>query len=306
MSASCKLLDGYMKKPVKPTPKKVLHAIAVIQREWFKASSQKNANPHQVEDYLDEFEEISHEHLAKVVNMADNNGNTALHYSVSHGNFDIVSLLLDSKVCDVNRQNKAGYTAIMLASLAVIKNEAHRSVIQRLFSLGDVNIRASQHGQTALMLAVSHGRLDLVRMLLEAGAEVNIKDVDGSTALMCASEHGHMEIVKLLLAHPDCDPSCSDNDGSSALSIAVANGHRDIGLMIYARMSLSRQGSPLRKMSPNTAKSPLVKRTSSGSDSSRSGSPQHSMWFYCVNFQGLSKNSYCVVSNEGAAWVYEV
>lgn len=32
----------------------------------------------------------------------------------------------------------------MLASLAVIKNEAHRSVIQRLFSLGDVNIRASQ------------------------------------------------------------------------------------------------------------------------------------------------------------------
>lgn len=263
LNASCKLLDDFMKKPIKPTPKKVLHAIAVIQREWFKASSQKSAEPLQVEDYLDEFEEISKELMTKIVNMSDNNGNTALHYSVSHGNFDIVSLLLDSKVCDVNKQNKAGYTAIMLASLAVLKNEAHRSVIQRLFNLGDVNIRASQHGQTALMLAVSHGRYDLVKLLIDAGAEVNIKDVDGSTALMCASEHGHLEIVKLLLAQADCDVTTTDNDGSTALSIAVTNGHRDIGLLIYAKQNLSRQGSPARRLSPASSKSPLPRRISS-------------------------------------------
>ena len=68
-----------------------------------------------------------------------------------------------------------------------------------------------QAGQTALMLAVSHGRLDMVRMLMEAGADVNMRDEDGSTALMCASEHGHTEIVKLLLAHPDIDPTLTDN-----------------------------------------------------------------------------------------------
>ena len=51
-----------------------------------------------------------------------------------------------------------------------------------------------QAGQTALMLAVSHGRADMVKMLLDAGASVNIQDEDGSTALMCASEHGHTEI----------------------------------------------------------------------------------------------------------------
>ena len=68
-----------------------------------------------------------------------------------------------------------------------------------------------QAGQTALMLAVSHGRQDMVRMLLEAGADVNCQDEDGSTALMCASEHGHADIVKLLLAHPDCDPTLTDN-----------------------------------------------------------------------------------------------
>jgi KN motif and ankyrin repeat domain-containing protein len=61
------------------------------------------------------------------------------------------------------------------------------------------------------MLAVSHGKLDLANMLLEAGADINLQDDDGSTALMCASEHGHIEIVNLLLTHPDCDVTLTDN-----------------------------------------------------------------------------------------------
>ena len=67
-----------------------------------------------------------------------------------------------------------------------------------------------QAGQTGLMLAVSHGRMDMVRALLAHGADVNIQDDEGSTALMCASEHGHVEIVKLLLAQPGCDATLSD------------------------------------------------------------------------------------------------
>lgn len=60
------------------------------------------------------------------------------------------------------------------------------------------------------MLAVSHGRLDMVKMLLEAGADINIQDEDGSTALMCAAEHGHVDIVKHFLTQPDCDSSITD------------------------------------------------------------------------------------------------
>lgn len=60
------------------------------------------------------------------------------------------------------------------------------------------------------MLAVSHGRLDMVQMLLEAGADINIRDEDGSTALMCASEHGHIDIVKHFLSQPDCDSTITD------------------------------------------------------------------------------------------------
>ena len=78
------------------------------------------------------------------------------------------------------------------------------------------------------MLAVSHGKVDLAAMLLEAGADVNVQDDDGSTALMCASEHGHTDIVKLLLAQPDCDVSIADN---------VRKWHR----ISIARRSISRK-----------------------------------------------------------------
>lgn len=67
------------------------------------------------------------------------------------------------------------------------------------------------------MLAVSHGRQEMVRALLECGANVNIQDDEGSTALMCASEHGRAEIVSLLLEQPGCDIGIVDNVSTPAV-----------------------------------------------------------------------------------------
>ncbi|KAB7504598.1 KN motif and ankyrin repeat domain-containing protein 1 [Armadillidium nasatum] len=243
MRAALKVLNDSIGKPVR-SGQQLTNAINIIQREWFKISSQKDADPHAVEEYMDAFEEYSKGLLHRVVNLSDINGNTAMHYAVSHGNFDVVSVLLDSKVCNINQQNKAGYTAIMLVALAQIKNDAHECVVKKLFESGDVNIKASQHGQTALMLAVSHGRLDMVRMLINAGANANIQDEDGSTALMCSAEHGHLAIVRFLVAQPDTDLYLMDNDGSTALTIAVEAGHKDVGVLLYKQMNLSRGNSP--------------------------------------------------------------
>ena len=79
---------------------------------------------------------------------------------------------LNMQVANPNILNKAGYTSIMLIALAAIKSDTHRAVIARLFSLGDVNTRASQHGQTALMLAVSHGRQDMVKLLVSQKSHI--------------------------------------------------------------------------------------------------------------------------------------
>lgn len=49
-----------------------------------------------VRAYMDTFSSVSPQLLKFVVNMADGNGNTALHYTVSHSNFPVVKLLLDT------------------------------------------------------------------------------------------------------------------------------------------------------------------------------------------------------------------
>lgn len=67
-----------------------------VQHEWFRVSSQKAALAAMVEDYLGGFGAVSPAVLRHVVNMADGNGNTALHYSVSHSNFQVVKKLLDA------------------------------------------------------------------------------------------------------------------------------------------------------------------------------------------------------------------
>ncbi|XP_063699459.1 KN motif and ankyrin repeat domain-containing protein 2 [Culicoides brevitarsis] len=243
MQAALKVINDSLQKS-SGAASNLKSANKIVQKEWFQISSTDSADPLDVEDYLDCFDEYSSDLLSYMVNYVDGNGNTAMHYAVSHGNFDVVSILLDSKVCNVNQTNNAGYTCVMLVSLAKLKSSEHRTVVQRLFQLSDVNIRAKKHNQTALMLAVSHGNLEMVKMLLEAGADINIQDDDGSTALMCAAEHGRIDIVKLLLAQPDCDSTIQDIDGSTALKISLEAGYRDIGVLLYAHEHMSRNKSP--------------------------------------------------------------
>lgn len=126
------------------------------------------------------------------------------------------------------------------------------------------------------MLAVSHGRGDMVRALLSCGAQVNIRDDDGSTALMCACEHGHVDIVRQLLSVPGCDATLTDNvslyfpifflslslsqilpdnhltvsshflqDGSTALSIALEASQNDIAVLLYAHLNFAKPPSPV-------------------------------------------------------------
>ena len=86
----------------------------------------------------------------------------------------------------------------------------------------DVNCtdRESTDRETPLMKAAEGGYEDIVKLLLERGADVMMRDEDGDTALVYAVEEGHDSIVKILIDHGD--RSYKDN-----LQLAAAIGDED-------------------------------------------------------------------------------
>uniref|UniRef100_A0A7N8XZM4 KN motif and ankyrin repeat domain-containing protein 4-like n=1 Tax=Mastacembelus armatus TaxID=205130 RepID=A0A7N8XZM4_9TELE len=212
----------------------ILNALVVLFQHWFSAAAEEASVASKVAVLLKEVKEATPSLLPFLVNLADDNNNTVLHYSISHCNYSIVNLLLDTGVSDINLQNNAGYTAVMLASLTAPDAFGGMEVVRKLMEMGNINIRSSQTGQTALHLAVRHGRDVMVRLLLSCGADINIQDNQGTTALMFASERGHTPIARLLLERSQCDLMLTDKHGRTALSIAQQGSHTDTAALLQA------------------------------------------------------------------------
>lgn len=71
-------------------------AYTTVLQEWLRLACRSDAHPELVRRHLVTFRAMSARLLDYVVNIADSNGNTALHYSVSHANFPVVRQLLGS------------------------------------------------------------------------------------------------------------------------------------------------------------------------------------------------------------------
>ena len=80
-------------------------------------------------------------------------------------------------------------------------DEDSKAVLALLEKGADANAPFPIVGTRALMVAAAHGHTDTVQALLDAGADVNAKDVTGWTALHAAAFKGDPEIVQLLLDH---------------------------------------------------------------------------------------------------------
>ncbi|NXG22043.1 KANK4 protein, partial [Grallaria varia] len=237
--ASCQLLGEHLPEICATSDKYLRHVLGSVCQEWFQVSSHKSSSPQVVAAYLRALGAIQPQLLKMMVNVTDRNGNTALHYSVSHSNFPVAKLLLDTGVCRLDLQNRAGYTAVMLTPLAAAETRQDMEVVMRLLREGNVNLKSAQGGQTALMLGVSHERDDMVRALLSCRADVNAQDEEGTTALMVACRQGSTDIVRLLLAQPGCQVTLTDKSGNSALSLAQGAAHGDIAALLRAHVEHS-------------------------------------------------------------------
>ncbi len=86
--------------------------------------------------------------------------------------------------------------------------------------------RRNPDGSTALIHAAFDGKIGYVRLLIAAGASVDLATQRGDTALIGAAYNGHSDIVLALVA-AGADLNATDEDGRTALHWAVVRGHLD-------------------------------------------------------------------------------
>ena len=81
-------------------------------------------------------------------------------------------------------------------------------------------------GNTPLQIAALEGYSDIVRLLLENGCDVNIKNIDKDTPLIDAVENGHVEVVRLLLEH-GADPRLANARGQEPVELVEDKRDRE-------------------------------------------------------------------------------
>ena len=166
---------------------------------------------------------------------------TALYYAVERGYKDIVRLLIDAGA-DVNTawethyySGSGKYIVEAHTLLAEAMSHGYMDIVGMLKAAGAEGGVIIDSGHTELseniFEAASGGDADRVRLLLETGASVNMKDLLGYTALMWAAMSGSADTVKLLL-DAGADVDMMNNYGSTALMRAAQNGYEDIVMLL--------------------------------------------------------------------------
>ena len=113
------------------------------------------------------------------------------------------------------------------------------NIVKTLLDRGaDVNYQDTD-SSTALMWASKAGLKEITSLLLKAGADINVRSNKGDTALIFASHGGHKEIVPLLLK-AGADINIRNNEGDTALYEASYLGYKEIvPLLLEAKADLN-------------------------------------------------------------------
>ncbi len=164
------------------------------------------------------------------VRVTDEENEQSLRDAAFYGQLEQVQELL-SHDTDVNAKDQDGHTALMLAAF-----NGHSKIVNLLIDEGaDVDMRDAM-GQTALLYASTGPFAPTVKILLKAGAEPNAADNNEHfTPLMHAAAEGQLEVVKLLLEN-GANPALKDIDGDDAQTFARQNGHIEVAELLSERL----------------------------------------------------------------------
>ena len=157
------------------------------------------------------------------VNLKDECGDTPLMIAALQNQKTKVKMLLNAGA-EVNVQDNLGQTA-----LHRILEENKKDIVELLIEYGaDINISGPDFmgRETPLMKAARNGSINLVKILLKAGARVNDRDISDDTALIYALQEGKNDIVKLLIKNrADLNIDEKNFRGKKPLILAAEKGN---------------------------------------------------------------------------------
>jgi len=145
----------------------------------------------------------------------DQDGNSLLMLSSRSGHVPVVSYLLSRKAA-VNARSRYGDTALLAASL-----KGHTEVARVLLAAG---AELNPEGWSPLHYAAFEGRAEMIKFLLDKGADKNAIAPNEFTPLMLAVRNGHEDAARALLyGDPDVNYK-APSTGETALTLAVKKG----------------------------------------------------------------------------------
>ena len=160
-----------------------------------------------------------------------NDGQTALGIAISRRDLEMSRLLIEARADTDKTRNCFGIVGAS-GRFEIALDGSHSVAVELLLQCRvDPNVRVDR-GREPLYRSVQSGHLALVRLLLEAGADTEIKR-DGLTPLGVAATRGHLDIATLLI-EAGADKEASQFDGQTPLGIAAAKGHLEVVRLLQA------------------------------------------------------------------------
>ncbi|XP_029398420.1 protein phosphatase 1 regulatory subunit 12A isoform X3 [Mus pahari] len=174
------------------------------------------------------------------INQPDNEGWIPLHAAASCGYLDIAEFLI-GQGAHVGAVNSEGDTPLDIAEEEameeLLQNEVNRQGVdieaarkeeervmlrdaRQWLNSGHISdVRHAKSGGTALHVAAAKGYTEVLKLLIQAGYDVNIKDYDGWTPLHAAAHWGKEEACRILVDNL-CDMEMVNKVGQTAFDVA--------------------------------------------------------------------------------------
>jgi len=182
----------------------------------------------------------------QLLEFTDESGRLPVHWAAVGGCLPFIMLALEKDPQLPTRIDDSGWTTLMIAV------SAGRLEVVR-FLLGCTNCEVNHrncNGQTSLHYAASKNHVEIARMLLENGADVNAQDKYGNSPLHRASALGHMNITQILLKQKGVRVDLTDREGNTPLHIAVEDENDSVALCLV------RHGADINRQN-NMERTPL-------------------------------------------------